>query len=74
VVEYTRCTTSMVLPDHRTTPRITRVVKSLDVPTGSPVVVLESREPKSSILVMVQSKEPRGSKEVIKKAEKEGTL
>jgi hypothetical protein len=37
----------MVLPDHKVTPTTTRVAESLDIPTGSPVVVLESREPKA---------------------------
>jgi hypothetical protein len=56
MVEYGRGTNSMVLPDQRVTPMTARVVESLDTPTGSPVVVLESREPKAPKLV---SKEVR---------------
>jgi hypothetical protein len=60
VVEYARGTNSTVLPDQSVTPTTTRVVESLDTLTGSPVVVLESREPKAP-------------KVVSKEAEKEGT-
>jgi hypothetical protein len=64
----------MVLPDHSMTPMITRAVMSLDLPTGSPFVVLESREPKVPKVVISESREPTGSKEVSKKVEKEGTF
>jgi hypothetical protein len=43
VVECARGANSMVLPDQRVTPTTASVVESLDTPTGSPVVVLESR-------------------------------
>jgi hypothetical protein len=50
----------MILPDQNVTPMTARVVEPLDTPTGSPVVVLESREPKAP-------------KVVSKEAEKVGT-
>jgi hypothetical protein len=56
VVEYARGTNSMVLPDQSVTPMTTRVVESLDIPNGSPVVVLESREPKAPKVVNKEAK------------------
>jgi hypothetical protein len=53
-------TNSTILPDQRVAPTTARVVESLDTPAGSPVVVLESREPKAP-------------KVVSKEAEKVGT-
>jgi hypothetical protein len=47
VVEYARGTNSTILQDQSVTPTTARVVESLDKPTGSPVVVLESREPRA---------------------------
>jgi hypothetical protein len=46
----------MVLLDQCMTPTTTRVVESLDIPTGSPVVVLESREPKVPKVVCKETK------------------
>jgi hypothetical protein len=46
VVECIRGTKPTILPDQSVTPMTASVVESLDTPTGSPVVVLESREPK----------------------------
>jgi hypothetical protein len=56
VVEYPRRTYSMILPDQSVTPTTARVVESLDTPTGSPVVVLESREPKAPKVVGKETK------------------
>jgi hypothetical protein len=56
VVVYTRGTNSMVLTDHSVTPMATRVVESLDIPTGSPVILLESKEPKAPKLVSMETK------------------
>jgi hypothetical protein len=51
VVEYTRGTSSTVLPDNSVTRTNKGVVESLDdVPAGSPVVALESREAPKVIL------------------------
>jgi hypothetical protein len=46
----------MVLPDQSMTPTTTRVVESLDIPTRSSVVVLESREPKAPKVVSKEAK------------------
>jgi hypothetical protein len=51
VVEYARGTSSTILPDQSVTPTTAREFESLETPTGSPVVVLESREPKEPQVV-----------------------
>jgi hypothetical protein len=59
VVEYARGTNSTILPDQSLTPTTARVVESLDTPTGSQVVVLESREPKASKVVSKEAEKVR---------------
>jgi hypothetical protein len=55
-VEYTRGTNSMILPNHIMTPTTSRVAESLEIPTGSPVVVLKSRKPKAPKVVRMETK------------------